>query len=116
MFQPQGGQEFPIVQINTFPSTGTFNGLPVGAIVDQIGGVDLMISYVGGDGNDVVLTAVQGLLIGDVNMDGVVDLLDVEPFIALITSGDYSEEADTNQDGAVNLLDVDSFVDLLIGE
>ena len=115
MFQPQDGQEFLIVQIDTNSSTGSFNGMPEGAIVDQIGGVDLMISYVGGDGNDVVLTAIQSLLIGDVNMDGIVDLLDVEPFIALITSGDYLEEADTNYDGVVSLLDVASFVALLTG-
>lgn len=53
-------------------------------------------------------------LLGDVNCDGVVDLLDVQPFVDLITSGDFSVKADINQDGAVDLLDVAPFVELLV--
>ena len=52
-------------------------------------------------------------LLGDVNQDGVVNLLDVGPFIALISSGDYQAEADVNGDGVVNLLDVGPFIDVL---
>ena len=47
---------------------------------------------------------------GDVNGDGVVNLLDVEPFIAILKSGEFLAEADLNQDGTVNLLDVALFV------
>ncbi len=54
-------------------------------------------------------------LLGDVNCDGFVNLLDVSPFVDLITSGGFSLKADINQDGAVNLLDVAPFVDLLTG-
>ncbi len=52
-------------------------------------------------------------LVGDVNLDGEVNLLDVDPFVALLTSGNFQKEADINGDGAVNLLDVDPFVALL---
>ena len=52
---------------------------------------------------------------GDVNCDGVVDLLDVGPFVDLITSGGFSDKADLNMDGAVDLLDVSLFVDLITG-
>ena len=55
------------------------------------------------------------VLLGDVNLDGVVNLLDVTPFVELLTSGEYLEEADTNLDGLVNLLDVQPFIDLLSG-
>ncbi|MEM9410273.1 MAG: dockerin type I domain-containing protein [Planctomycetota bacterium] len=55
------------------------------------------------------------ILLGDVNGDGLVNLLDVNPLVELITSGDYFEAADINQDGVVNLLDVQPFVDLLSG-
>ncbi|MEM9412413.1 MAG: dockerin type I repeat-containing protein [Planctomycetota bacterium] len=51
--------------------------------------------------------------LGDVNQDGNVDLLDVSPFVDLLTSGDYLQEADVNQDGSVDLLDVSPFVELL---
>ena len=52
---------------------------------------------------------------GDVNLDGVVNLLDVAPFVSALTGGDFQSEADVNCDGAVNLLDVAPFVDILAG-
>ena len=55
------------------------------------------------------------VLLGDVNCDGAVDLLDVAPFIELLTSGGFSPKADINGDGTVDLLDVAPFVDLLTG-
>ena len=55
------------------------------------------------------------VLLGDVNMDGVVNLLDVGPFIDALTNGLFIDEADMNRDGAVNLLDVSFFVDALAG-
>ena len=54
------------------------------------------------------------ILLGDVNGDGTVDLLDIEPFVSLILTGNYQVEADVNEDGSVDLLDVSSFVDLLV--
>ncbi len=54
-------------------------------------------------------------ILGDVNRDGVVNLLDVQPFVALLTSGQFQLEADINGDGLVNLLDVNGFIDLLTG-
>ena len=55
------------------------------------------------------------VLIGDVNLDGVVNLLDISPFIDLLLSGGYSVEADINGDGAVNSLDIDPFIEILLG-
>ena len=52
---------------------------------------------------------------GDVNRDGVVNLLDVGPFVDLIASGNFQQEADINGDAQVNLLDVGPFVELLVG-
>ena len=58
----------------------------------------------------------EGLtLIGDVNRDGVVNLLDVTPFVELVSDSGFQLEADVNQDGIVNLLDVQPFVLLLSG-
>lgn len=50
---------------------------------------------------------------GDVNQDGVVDLLDVAPFVDILTEGTFACEADVNEDRAVDLLDVQPFVSLL---
>ena len=54
-------------------------------------------------------------LLGDVNQDGTINLLDVEPFVDLLSTGEFQVEADINGDGFVNLLDVGLFVDLLGG-
>ena len=52
-------------------------------------------------------------LLGDVNQDGVVDLLDVVPLVNRITEQVYQFEADINQDDSVDLLDVAPFVEIL---
>jgi hypothetical protein len=102
-------QEFPIVEISG-DTDGAFTGLNDGDVVAQQNGVNLYITYMGGDGNDIVLFTT---LLGDVNLDGNVNLLDVAPFVALLSQGGYQPEADINQDGIVNLLDVAGFVELL---
>ena len=64
------------------------------------------------------------LAVGDVNCDGAVNPLDIDPFIlALTDAGGYAAAfpccfrglADINQDGAVNPLDIDPFIALLTG-
>ncbi len=63
----------------------------------------------------VPITIIDAFAIGDINRDGSVDLLDIAPFVALLTQGVYQIEGDINMDGAVNLQDVALFVDLLTG-
>lgn len=65
--------------------------------------------------DNIRITTGTNVLKGDVNLDGVVDLLDVVPFVAVLQNGLYQAEADTNCDGSVNLLDVEPFVILLGG-
>ena len=59
--------------------------------------------------------AFDEFLLGDVNQDGNIDLLDIQPFVDLLTSGGFLPEADINADGEVDLLDIGQFVDLLTG-
>ena len=61
------------------------------------------------------LVVTEALLLGDINCDGVVNLLDVGPFVDLIANGLFSAKADFDGDGSVNLLDVGPFVDALSG-
>ena len=63
----------------------------------------------------VCLAAISNVLKGDVNDDGVVDLLDIAPFVDYVSSGMFLAEADINGDGNVDLLDVAGFVELLAG-
>ena len=54
-------------------------------------------------------------VIGDMNKDRSVDLLDVRPFVDAIGAEEYNRIADINDDFYVDLLDVSLFVDLLVG-
>lgn len=65
--------------------------------------------------DNIVISSGSGGMLGDVNCDNEVNLLDVGPFVDLISSNEFLDKADINQDGAVNLLDVGPFVDLLSG-
>lgn len=56
-----------------------------------------------------------GFLCGDVNIDGQVTLLDIGPFVQLLSSQGFQIEADINEDGVVDLLDVSGFVDKISG-
>lgn len=58
---------------------------------------------------------VGGITCGDLNLDGDVNLLDVEGFIARLVSGDFQYEGDFNGDSVVNLLDVEDFIAALTG-
>ena len=67
------------------------------------------------DQNGSLIVTVEAVLLGDVNRDGAVNLLDVGPFIDLLNTGSFQSEGDMNGDGAVNLLDVDLFISALGG-
>jgi exonuclease III len=62
-----------------------------------------------------VIAALEDALLGDVNLDGVVNFLDIAPFIGLLTNTGFQAEADTNQDGTVSFLDIAPFIAILSG-
>ena len=51
--------------------------------------------------------------LGDTNFDGSVDCFDISPFIRVLVSRDFVDEADCNEDGAVNFLDIGPFIGFL---
>ena len=54
---------------------------------------------------------------GDVNRDGVVDFLDISPFITFLSFGaDFRDEADIDRNGIVDFLDISPFITLLSGQ
>ena len=58
---------------------------------------------------------VEGVLLGDINCDNAVNLLDVAPFVDLLSNGEFSVKGDIDGNGSVDLLDIAPFVDLLAG-
>ena len=62
---------------------------------------------------DFYTFSVGGFPLGDVDLSGTVDFLDIRPFIGLLTSGTFQTEADIKQDLAVDFLDIRAFIGLL---
>ena len=54
-------------------------------------------------------------LLGDVDLNGSVDFLDIAPFIALLSSGEFQFEADCDQNGTVDFLDIAPFIAFISG-
>lgn len=113
-FFPVDGDTFTIIK--GFAPVGGFQNVVDGRVELDDGtsfAVDLVPGEIPGS-QDVVLSDYSPGL-GDINGDGNVDLLDVGPFVDLLTGGEFLDQADINRDGAVNLLDIAGFVELLIG-
>ena len=51
--------------------------------------------------------------LGDVNLDGVVNFVDIPVFLALLTTEMFQVEADVNSDGIISFLDIPPFIALL---
>ena len=54
-------------------------------------------------------------LSGDINNDGILNILDIVQMIDMILSNEFSLVADVNEDGFVNVLDVIGMVNILLG-
>lgn len=90
----------------------TSNQMQVRFIVSDIGSTSIIEAGV--DAFSVqMFDCEQATLLGDVNLDGVVDLLDVGPFVSVIQNVQFQQEADIDGNGVVDLLDVGPFVSLL---
>jgi autotransporter-associated beta strand protein len=105
-FVPVVGQTYTILANDGSDAVdGTFLNLPQNGYVN-VNGRHLRISYAGGTGNDVVLTA--RYLAGDVNGDGAVDVADVFALINYLFAGAATPggDLDVNGDLTPNVTDV----------
>jgi hypothetical protein len=80
--------------------------------VDDDGFTDYEVDF---DAVQLTADSIPDLLLGDVNLDGEVNGLDVDPFVDVLLNGLYQPEADMNEDEVVNGLDVDPFVAAVVG-
>ena len=63
-----------------------------------------------------IVEPAEPVLLGDCNLDGEVNFMDISPFIAILSAGDFQVEADTNGDGFVSFLDIGPFISILSSE
>ena len=66
---------------------------------------------------DGALGLPDGALVGDINNDGNIDVLDVVILVNYILNGNNSEldSADINNDGEVNILDIIIYKNIILG-
>ncbi len=55
------------------------------------------------------------VLSGDINNDGILNVIDVVSLVNFVLNGEYIEIADVNNDGTVNVIDIVSLVSLILG-
>ena len=55
-------------------------------------------------------------LLGDINMDGVVDFFDIQPFIDLLSNQAFQCEGDVDENGVVDFFDIQPFISILPGQ
>ena len=102
--------------LNTLVEEGTteIGLLMVGVDISSFGfdSSDPFLPHLRTDAPELKLT-LQSLLLGDCNLDGVVNFLDIAAFISILTAADSLAEADVNQDDVVNFLDIAPFIAIL---
>ena len=107
-------------------NTTTFDLLAFNATSGAFGGTDnpaIPGSSTVGEANNgidisnvtITFGDVDPVLLGDVNLDGVVNFFDIAPFIGILTgtNGVFQVEADVNEDGAVTFFDIATFIAIL---
>ena len=61
-------------------------------------------------------TPASAVLLGDVDLSGAVDFLDIAPLITILSANGFQDEADLNLDSAVTFLDIQPFINILAGQ
>lgn len=97
----------------SFPSGMLHNGDEKSGF-NNFGQISFNVELV--DTREAIAVWTPPVLLGDVNRDCAVNLLDIGLFVALIQNSEFDSAADINGDGVVSLLDVGPFVDLLTGQ
>jgi regulation of enolase protein 1 (concanavalin A-like superfamily) len=114
-YSPSGGDAFIIVDNDdSDPVTGTFNGLPEGASIPNFLGslLTASISYMGGDGNDVVITVMPNVVCyADTDGDGFGDPANSMTFSASCGMGFVSDNNDCDDSNGDINPDTEWFLD-----
>ena len=61
------------------------------------------------------ISAPEGPILGDVDLNGIADFEDISAFIAVLLSGEYQAEADCDENETVDFDDVSIFIAILLG-
>ena len=70
--------------------------------------------YTGNTSQEMEVNILLNSLQGDVNADGVVNILDIVLIVNIVLSDEYDSTVDLNNDGLVNVLDIVALVDTIL--
>ena len=118
------GQQFIVLDRNVTLSGTLSDGSTFSNLLDPVTtGLDFdpefgeILPGVASSFATVTVTLVEpNVLLGDCNLDGVVDFSDIPAFIAILAAGDFLAQADCNEDGVVNFDDIPAFIAILISQ
>ena len=69
--------------------------------------------FISPDATLTVTLVAPTIIRGDCDLNGVVNFLDISPFISELASNSFFEQADCNEDGVVDFLDISAFIAIL---
>ena len=89
---------------------------PSGAPTLSVSGMNGAITASNGDvGSPGFVPETEAVLLGDANLDGIVDFNDIPSFVNTLLGNMFLLEADVNEDGLVDFNDIPAFVAILLG-
>ena len=109
-YAPNVGDEFKVLDFDS--STGVFETISTPSLNS---GLAWDLSRLQDQGIISVVAGNSNFLLGDCDLDGFVNFLDISPFISILSTGGFLNEADINQDDDVNFLDISPFISILSG-
>ena len=65
------------------------------------------------EGGQLLFLKKQNYLLGDLNLDGIINVLDIVLIVNLVLANEYSLIADINEDGIINILDIVQLVNII---
>ena len=111
----QGGA-FRLSNGNTFITVAQF-----GHILEIDINENIVWEYEHPDENIIIARAqkysinyLENFIIGDINQDGIVNVLDIISSVTIILDNDYNELADLNQDGFINVVDIIQIINIIL--
>jgi hypothetical protein len=63
----------------------------------------------------MAIRCLANYILGDINEDGILNVLDIVLMVNMILNNEYSIVGDVNEDGSINILDVVLMVNILVG-
>ena len=86
-------------EVNSASSTGSFDADNNNSRFHAINGLQIVGDF----------PPPEPVLRGDVNLDSEVNFLDIQPFVGILSTGEYQAEADFDEDCEVTFLDIQPF-------